>query len=118
MPEQLQRRSRLALVGLTATYAAAFTAGILLVGWGAYAWWQARAERVVAPAEAVEVVEPLPEDITVATTDGPASAAPVVPAARKSAIVSKDLDCTDLRALFGLGENLTEAQKDFLQKNC
>src|SRR5581483_192705 len=104
-------------------YAAAWVPGLALIGNAVFGWWQSPPEPgresagSLTPAEARRiwltpsepgalVISATPAAPTVATTQ------------RKSAPLPADQDCTDLRALFGLGQRLTDAQKNYLLEHC
>ena len=104
-----------ARAGLVLFYVVALIPGLLLIGIGFSDHWQS------APL--------LPNGPTVAPTSeagqqiwagrlepAPAVASPAKPIKQK--LARSDLDCTDLRALFGLGEPLTDRQKRYLQEHC
>jgi hypothetical protein len=108
---------RTGLVGTAAIYVA-LAAGVFMLGAGVLTWWQSRshAEPVPPASAVVESVEEAPPALATAA-DVPAEPARVEPVKRRSASAAT-LNCTDLRALFGLGESLTREQKDYLQQNC
>jgi uncharacterized iron-regulated membrane protein len=108
---------RTGLVGTAAIYVA-LAAGVFMLGAGVFTWWQSRSHaEALPPAHAVvESAEAAPPALATAA-DVPAEPARVDPVKRRSAAPAA-LNCTDLRALFGLGESLTKEQKDYLQQHC
>jgi hypothetical protein len=104
-----------AKAGLVLFYVVALIPGLLLIGIGFSGRWQ------VAPL--------LPNGPTLSPTSeegrqlwasrlepAPAVVSPAAPV--KPKLARSELDCTDLRALFGLGEPLTDRQRRYLQEHC